>query len=143
MKNELTHARLLELVRYDPLTGVFRAAFKRGKWAADRVLGSREPSGYVKLYLDAQCYYAHRVAWFYVHGTWPPRGLQIDHINRVRDDNRLLNLRVVSSRVNLLNTARTRMSDRFRDQLLAADPDTASRMFSLWFAAGGEEASDG
>ncbi len=32
-----------------------------------------------------------------------PEGLQIDHINRVRDDNRLENLRVVTPKENMAN----------------------------------------
>jgi hypothetical protein len=36
---------------------------------------------------------AHRVAWAIACGAWPD---QIDHINGVRDDNRLVNLRDVS-----------------------------------------------
>ena len=43
-------------------------------------------------------YRAHRVIWALVHGEWPEG--QIDHINGVRDDNRLENLRVVTNQDN-------------------------------------------
>ncbi|MCK9544728.1 MAG: HNH endonuclease [Novosphingobium sp.] len=44
---------------------------------------------------------AHRVIWAIVHKSWPSG--EIDHINGVRDDNRIENLRVVSLRENCRN----------------------------------------
>lgn len=44
---------------------------------------------------------AHRVAWVIEYGFWPTQ--DIDHINRDRRDNRIENLRLVSSRLNALN----------------------------------------
>jgi len=43
-------------------------------------------------------YKAHRLAWMYVHGYMPVE--QIDHINRVRNDNRISNLRLASQKQN-------------------------------------------
>ena len=39
-------------------------------------------------------YYAHRLAWLYVHGEFPED--HTDHINGVKDDNRIVNLRAVT-----------------------------------------------
>jgi len=44
---------------------------------------------------------AHRVAWTLVHGVWPDG--EIDHINGDRTDNRIDNLRVVSTKANARN----------------------------------------
>jgi len=41
------------------------------------------------------------VAWLLIHKVWPD---EIDHINGVKNDNRLLNLRSVSHRTNMQNT---------------------------------------
>jgi hypothetical protein len=41
-------------------------------------------------------------AWLYVHGEWPKH--TIDHINGIRSDNRIENLRDVPTRTNLENT---------------------------------------
>lgn len=45
----------------------------------------------------------HRLVWEKAHGPIPD-GMVIDHINGVRYDNRLENLRCISQRKNLLNT---------------------------------------
>ena len=46
-------------------------------------------------------YYAHRLAWLYVHGEFPKNGM--DHINGLRNDNRIINLRAVSDKENSRN----------------------------------------
>lgn len=89
-----------ELVRrfhYDPETGLFTR--KVGK-AAGRVI---QPSanGYVYLRLSRILRRAHRLAWLYVHGTLPNG--EIDHINRQRSDNRIVNLREGSGFLNMHN----------------------------------------
>ena len=45
---------------------------------------------------------AHRVAWAMVHGVWPEH--DIDHVNGVRTDNRICNLRLATRSENLRNT---------------------------------------
>ena len=87
----LTHSELLALVTYDPETGEFYARHNRGKWVAGSRIGTTRKTGYRQLCLYGQIYLAHRVAWLYVHGQWPVAGL--DHVNRVRGDNRICNLR--------------------------------------------------
>ena len=48
-------------------------------------------------------YYAHRVIWAMYYGEWPQ--YQIDHINHVRLDNRVVNLRAVSRQDNMRNSS--------------------------------------
>lgn len=44
---------------------------------------------------------AHRLIWAYENGDWPEH--DVDHINGVRDDNRIANLRAVTRLANLRN----------------------------------------
>lgn len=48
--------------------------------------------------------YLHLVAWFLHYGEWP-NGV-VDHINGIRSDNRVENLRVVSHAANIQNQRR-------------------------------------
>jgi len=60
------------------------------------------PQGYWYIGVGGKQYPAHRLAWFYVHGKWPNG--DIDHINRIRDDNRIVNLRDTTTSKNLHNS---------------------------------------
>lgn len=84
---------------YDADTGaIFR---KNGKAA----FFTRDTHGYLQGRLSGKLLLAHRVAWALHHGAWPAS--QIDHINGIRTDNRIENLRVVSGTDNARN-AKTR-----------------------------------
>lgn len=94
----LTRQELLKRVVYDPVTGSFSCA-KTGK-----LKGSVEPRGYVQIGIGYKVYYAHRLAWLYVHGCFPEG--DIDHIDGNRSNNTISNLRDVSRSVNLQNKRR-------------------------------------
>lgn len=65
------------------------------------VVGHKHHTGYLSVRIYGRSYLSHRLAWLYVHGEWPAD--QVDHINGVRDDNRAVNLRIVSPQVNAQN----------------------------------------
>jgi HNH endonuclease len=98
--------RLRELFSYDPETGLFTRITKppRSKFRAGTVAGWKHSSGYVYMRVDGRVYLAHRLAWFWVYGTWPG---EIDHINRNRPDNRIINLRPATPSLNRLNCGPT------------------------------------
>jgi len=68
----------------------------------NKIAGSVNNLGYVKIKLNGKSYAAHRLAFLYVTGSWPEN--QVDHINRIRTDNRWENLRKASNAENMLNT---------------------------------------
>lgn len=88
----LTQEELHADLSYDPDTGVFRR--RSGNTLVDGEAGTVNGSGYREIRVRTQRYLAHRLAWFYVHGVWPKE--QIDHINRIKTDNRIANLRDVT-----------------------------------------------
>jgi hypothetical protein len=56
--------------------------------------------GYRYVKIQGRQLLEHRLIWALVHGTWPQR---IDHINGIRDDNRLANLRAATAAENAWN----------------------------------------
>ena len=102
-KADLTAQRLRELLDYDPSTGLFTWRVTNGwRRKAGAIAGGAETwNGYLRVGIDGRVYMAHRLAWLHVHGEWPQA--DIDHINGIRSDNRIVNLRDVTRSVNLQN----------------------------------------
>lgn len=64
--------------------------------------GLHRGSGYMTVSVDGRSYMAHRVVWILVHGSVPVDA-EIDHIDGVKSNNRIENLRLVDSATNLQN----------------------------------------
>lgn len=98
----ISQEELKEILHYDPETGIFtrRVASANNKMKVGQVAGNID-RGYVRIMVMGRLYRAHRLAWLYVHGRFPPD--EIDHINGVRGDNRLCNLRPATKSQNGMN----------------------------------------
>lgn len=86
-----TYSRVRELFSYEKDTGNFVRRLNISNTKKGSVAGTVSKSGYISIGADGKIYKAHRLAWLYVYKRWPKS--EIDHINHVRDDNSLLNLR--------------------------------------------------
>lgn len=99
----LTQQDLVGLFSYDPLTGIFvRKVRTANRTKTGEAAGFLNSKGYVVMKVKNKAYKAHRLAWLYIYGNWPSD--QIDHINGVKSDNRISNLRDVSNSENQQNT---------------------------------------
>ena len=93
--------RLRQLLDYNKDTGVFRWKVSR-RVRAGTIAGVIDAiDGYRRIKVDGKSYKAHRLAFLYVTGAFPPD--QVDHVNMIRDDNRWRNLRAASRSENLRN----------------------------------------
>lgn len=84
-------------ITYDPITGYF---YRNGKRA-----GSLAVNGYRVICVDYKDITEHRLVFLMVDGKLPDH--DVDHINGIRDDNRLVNLRKVTRQQNLFNRGKT------------------------------------
>lgn len=107
---EVSHQRINELLEYDSLIGLFRWKITRRRVNTGEVAGKLQSDGYIQIGIDGRYYLAHRLAWFYVHKIWPKD--LIDHINGIRSDNRLDNLRCVTRFENAKNQRSCKINNK-------------------------------
>lgn len=98
----ITQEEVKRYLDYNPDTGIFR--WKDGasrKMRGGAIAGDIGSKRYISIGINNRSYQAHRLAWLYVYGEMPKS--QIDHINRIRNDNRIANLREVDFFINNRN----------------------------------------
>jgi hypothetical protein len=105
------HELIGQLLAYEPETGVLRWKVDRSpRVRAGDEAGNITGNGYRKLVINKRVIFAHRIAWLLCHGKWPDG--YVDHINGVRTDNRIANLRDVSHQANSQNMTRLPKSNK-------------------------------
>ena len=113
---KVTQERLKQVLDYDPETGVFTwkvRTVNAPSARTDKVWNTRfagtepghmRPDGYRGMTVDRMKFQAHRLAWFYVNGTWPP--FDLDHVDGNKANNAIANLRLADRSENMANTGR-------------------------------------
>lgn len=105
---KLTHDKLLRILDYNPETGLFVWKQNRNRAAMKGMVAGTQnkTTGYVYIRIDGETHAAHNLAWFYIKKEWP---IEIDHDNRIRHDNRFVNL-INGTRIdNMKNHGTTRL----------------------------------
>ena len=82
--------------------GFLVAKFHTSRYSAGDKVGCIGTSGYVEVGYNGKLLKAHRIIWEVCNGPIPD-GMNIDHINGIRSDNRIENLRVVLHSENMKN----------------------------------------
>lgn len=111
---ELTQEILRDLLDYNPETGVWtwRNPLPRSKMKPGDLAGRITDGGRRQIRIASGFYYASRLAWLYMTGEWPKE--EIDHVNRVRDDDRWINLREATHSQNSFNRSFCEVSGEWR-----------------------------
>ena len=111
VRDDLAAAEVASVLRYDPDTGEFRWIGRRSLRVRDGDrAGSLSSRGYWCIRIGGVNYQAHRLAWLLVHGAWPNG--EIDHVNGIKTDNRLENLREASRELNTRNLRTAKRTNR-------------------------------
>lgn len=96
-----------EFFSYSPATGIFvRIKSVSNRCSVGDVASRKNKAGYINIFINGKRYLSHRLAWLYVYGHMPPK--YIDHINGIRDDNRICNLRCAT----ITDNARNRSTNK-------------------------------
>jgi len=98
----LTQARLLEILQYNPDTGIFTWIKSPRKGWIGKEAATNTSKRYLEIRIDGILYKAHRCAWLYIHGFMPKN--EIDHIDQNTHNNRIDNLREATRFDNTHNT---------------------------------------
>ncbi|MGZ8158362.1 MAG: HNH endonuclease [Methylobacter sp.] len=91
---------------YDPITGNVTWIKNYRNKKEGEVVSSISTNGYLRVGANKKRFQLHKVAWFLHYGSWPIN--EIDHINRVRNDNRICNLRDVAHSINTKNMSNSK-----------------------------------
>ncbi len=102
MKKDLTQQELMDVLSYDPMTGLFVwIVSPRNGWAG-KVAGCLHSTGYIRIRINGRGYTAHQLAFLYMTGKWTEA--DIDHKDGDGSNNKWLNLRQSTKSQNKANS---------------------------------------
>lgn len=96
----ITQERLKQLLAYNPESGVFVHLTNTTHKRIGDVAGYKHSRGYRYIRCDGIEYFEHRLAFLYMEGYFPE---EVDHKDRVRDNNKWDNLREADRHINCTN----------------------------------------
>lgn len=100
----ITQKYVKSLLHYDPLSGYLTwKVSRRNRTYVGKRVGYKQKNGYRRVKINGRYYRETKIIWLWMTGNWP--NPEIDHKNRIRDDNRWDNLREVTRYENNLNKA--------------------------------------
>ena len=101
-KIEENKTEILENLSYDPHTGFFHWKVPKQGRCLGKPVGTKM-GGYLGVFVGGNSFKLHRLAFLFMGEEIP---YCVDHINRVRDDNRWCNLRAATWSGNVANTGK-------------------------------------
>lgn len=115
MANDMNDIELLKYMQkhfaYNKENGNFYTVIPQS--ARNKVgdmVGRVQSNGYVRISIKRKFYQAHRLVWLWHNNSIPSVG--IDHINNIKHDNRIENLRPADQALNSRNVRKARRNSR-------------------------------
>lgn len=99
MSSDISQCYIKSLFNYDSFSGVITFRHNR------KPLTTMSSNGYLVARLGNECFMSHRVAWIISNGIIPD-GLEVDHVDGDKLNNRIENLRLVSHSENMKNVGK-------------------------------------
>ena len=107
-------------------TGIVKRRLQSGRWPGGVIAGSKDGSGYYSTSFNGKTIRCHIIAWVIFYGRYPNG--HIDHINKIKSDNRIANLREVTQAQNSRN-------QKIRTNNTSGFPGVSfDRLLSKWIA---------
>lgn len=102
----LTETMIRDCLRYEPESGKIywkKRPSPNSSVREGRIAGSQGTKGYRRFFINGREIQVHQAVWFFERGSWPTS--HIDHIDGVRSNNVITNLRLVDFAENAMNRA--------------------------------------
>ena len=135
----LTQEYLKSILDYDCETGIFKWKVSNSpRVKIGDITGCLHHTGYLFIRINKKQYLAHRLAWLYVNGNWPKD--MIDHIDGIRNNNKISNLRQASRTENQQNS---KLSKRNTSGIKGISWHKASKKWQVAFKINGKSKTFG
>lgn len=107
----ITQDEIKFLFKYDENTGeLIRRFAQSNNTKAGEIVGNKSINGQLDVRINYKLYKVHRIIWLYVYGVIPD--VDIDHINGIKTDNRICNLRLATRSENLQNQRKAKSNNK-------------------------------
>ena len=108
----ITYEEANRLLEYNAETGVLTWKVHQGRAFIGKPAGHSRSDGYLRLKTGGKMYLLHRLVWLLYTGSFPEG--ELDHINQIKTDNRIENLREVTRSENMKNTKSSKNTSGYR-----------------------------
>lgn len=135
---DITQERLHELFDYNGDSSFTRIVSTAGRARVGQtVKGALDNKGYRRTRVDGKQYKHHRLVWIYHNGKIP-EGMQVDHINRIRDDNRIENLQLLNHKYHIRKDRAGRAKSRNKSGIANVFWNKQNQAWSVHFSIDGK-----